>query len=536
MRLISVDPDPRWRRPVRVPENRNRPPFYDAPGNDRRTETPALQGLWTGPRGIMRPLTQPDAVVIGSGPNGLAAAIVIAQAGRRVVVFEAEPTIGGGARTAALTLPGFRHDVCSAVHPFAVASPFFRTLPLGAYGLDWIEPPAMLAHPFDDGECAIVHRSLESTAAALGEDGRAYRALVGSLVHAWPRLEEAILGPPAIPRHPLALARVGRHLIRPAADVITREFSTRGARALLAGIAAHGMLPLTSRPSAGFGLVLAAMAHVAGWVIPRGGAQMVSNALAAHLTALGGEIVAGRRIGSLDEVAGARAILCDLSPRPLLQIAGSTLPHGYRRKLERYRYGMGAFKLDWALDGPIPWRAPDCRLAATVHLGGAWEEIAASEEQAWRGVAPDRPFVLLAQPSLFDPSRAPSGQHTAWAYCHVPHGSTVDMTARVEDQIERFAPGFRSRVLARSAMGPAALEAHDANFVGGDIASGVCDLRQLFTRPTWRTYSTPVRGLYLCSAATPPGVGVHGMCGYFAARRALADVFAAASRGPARRG
>jgi phytoene dehydrogenase-like protein len=469
-------------------------------------------------------MPQPDAIVVGSGPNGLAAAIAIAQTGRRVTVFEAEPTIGGGTRSAELTLPGFVHDVCSAVHPFARASPFFRTLPLEAHGLEWIEPPAMLAHPFDDGSCSVIHRSVQSTAAALNGDRAAYRNLIGAIVEAWPELEHSVLGPLRWPRRPVKLARFGLRALRSASGLSRAVFVDTRTRALFAGIAAHGMLPLDRLATAAFGLVLGAMAHVAGWVVPRGGAQRLANALAGHLASLGGEIVTGARVKSIDDLPQAKAVLCDLSPKPLLQIAGHRFPTWYRRQLERYRYGMGAYKVDWALDGPIPWRAGLCGRAATVHLGGTIEEIEHSENEAWSGRAAERPFVLLVQPTLFDRSRAPDGRHIAWTYCHVPHGSEADMLSPLERQIERFAPGFRDRVLARAVMRPADIERHNANLVGGDIGAGVSDLRQLFLRPTWRAYSTPVRGLYLCSAATPPGVGVHGMCGYFAARRALDEV------------
>jgi len=467
-------------------------------------------------------MLNPDAIVIGSGPNGLAAAIAVAQAGRRVVVYEAAATIGGGARSAELTRPGFVHDVCSAIHPFAVASPFFRTLPLAQHGLSWIEPPSMLAHPFDDGTAAVVERSADRTADALGDDAAAYRALVGRIADDWPRLEGTVLGPFRFPRHPFAAARFGLNALR-SAEAVARRFSGRDARALFAGIAAHGMLPLDRAPTAGFGLVLGGLAHVAGWVVPRGGAQRISDALAAHLRSLGGEIVTSSPVATIDDLPAARAILCDLSPKPLLRIAGHRFPDGYRRLLERYRYGMGAFKVDWALDAPIPWRASACARAATVHVGGTLDEIAASERDAWTGRISERPFVLLAQPTICDPSRAPAGKHTVWAYCHVPHASTVDMVGPIESQIERFAPGFRDRILARSVMTPADIESRNPNLVGGDIGAGVTDLDQFFSRPTWRTYSTPVRGLYLCSAATPPGVGVHGMCGYFAAQRALRE-------------
>src|SRR5262245_39414372 len=464
-----------------------------------------------------------DAIVVGSGPNGLAAAIVIAQTGRKVIVFEAEPTIGGGARSGELTLPGFVHDLCSAIHPFASASPFFRSAPLAQFGLEWIEPPAMLAHPLDHEPAAVIYRDLERTAHGLGGDADAYRRLFGRVVHDWPRIEDAVLGPLRWPRHPFAQARFGLKALA-SAEHVARTFSSERARALFGGIAAHGMLPLDRRPTAGFGLVLGAMAHVAGWPLPRGGSQRITDALAAHLRSLGGEIVANNRVTSLDALPPAKAVLLDLSPRPMLRIAGDRLPASYRRKLERYRYGMGVFKMDFALDRPIPWRDPGCAEAGTVHVGGSFAEMARSESDAWNGRASERPFVLVAQPSRFDPSRAPAGRHTAWAYCHVPHASTVDMSSRIESQIERFAPGFRDTILARSAMGPADLERHNANYVGGDIGAGVTDLGQLFARPTLRMYGTPVRGLYLCSASTPPGVGVHGMCGYHAAKRALDEV------------
>ncbi len=468
-------------------------------------------------------MARSDAIVVGSGPNGLAAAIVLARAGRRVTVYEAQPTIGGGARSMELTLPGFVHDVCSAVHPFAVASPFLRSLPLGDHGLRWIEPPSPVAHPFDDGSAATIERGVGATAAALGADAAAYRALLDPIVRDWRRLESAILGPLRFPRHPFATVRFGLEALRPAAAIARRTFAGRDARALLAGVAAHGMLPLDTRPSGGIGLVLAAMAHVVGWPIPQGGAQRIADAMASYFRSIGGEIVSGAPVHSIDDLPPAGAILCDLSPRPLLRIAGHRLPEAYKRQLERYQYGMGVFKVDWALDAPVPWRAAACARAATVHVGGTFEEISAAEREPWNGRPSERPFVLVAQPSLFDPSRAPAGKHTVWAYCHVPNGATVDMLGRIEAQIERFAPGFGQRILARSVMTPADLERRNANLVGGDIAMGVTNLRQLFARPTWRWYSTPIRGLYLCSASTPPGVGVHGMCGYWAAQRVLRD-------------
>jgi phytoene dehydrogenase-like protein len=469
-------------------------------------------------------VNEPDAVVIGSGPNGLAAAIVLARAGRSVMVFEADTTVGGGLRSAELTLPGFTHDVCSAIHPMALASPLFRTLPLAEHGLEWIEPPTMVAHPFDDGTCGAIYRSMERTEARLHQDAGAYRRLVGATAVAWPKIEASVLGPLRWPAHPLALTRFGLHALRSAEDVC-RSFADSRTRALFAGVCAHGMLPLDRVPTAAIGLVLGVMAHVAGWVMPRGGAQRLADALASYLKSLGAEIVTGREVTSLDELPRARAILCDLSPKPFLGIAGHHLPAWYRRKLEQYRYGMGAFKVDWALEAPIPWRATECADAGTVHLGATLDEIVRSERDAWGGRISERPFVLLTQPTLFDPSRAPLGRHTAWAYCHVPNGSDADMLERIERQVERFAPGFCDRILARSIRRPADFERANPNLAGGDIGAGAADVWQLFTRPTWRTYSTPVRGLYLCSAATPPGVGVHGMCGYFAATRALREVF-----------
>jgi phytoene dehydrogenase-like protein len=463
-----------------------------------------------------------DAVVIGSGPNGLSAAIVLAQAGCKVVVFEANKTAGGGARSAELTLPGFTHDVCSAVHPFGVASPFWQTLPLSAHGLEWIEPPVMLAHPFDDGTAAMTVRSLEATAAALGRDGESYKRTVGAVVDDWPRLSRAVLGPPAIPRHPIALAKFGLRALRSAEGFSASAFKEEPARALIAGSAAHGMMPLDHPLTAGVGLTLTALSHIGGWPIPRGGAQSITRALVTYLATLGGEVFADSPVNDVDKLPSAKIVLCDLSPRPLLRIAGHKFPSAYRRKLERYRYGIGAYKVDWALDAPIPWTSDVCRRAGTIHVGGTSREIAASERDPWNGRASERPFVLLSQPTVFDPSRAPAGKHVAWGYCHVPAGSTANMLDRIEQQIERFAPGFRRCVIARSIMTPRDIEVNNANYVGGDIGAGVSDLRQFFSRPTWRNYATPVKGLYLCSASTPPGVGVHGMCGYYAAKLALA--------------
>jgi phytoene dehydrogenase-like protein len=462
-----------------------------------------------------------DAIVIGSGPNGLAAAITLALAGHSVLVYEASEIIGGGVRTTELTLPGYMHDVCSGVHPLAAGSPFFRTLPLAQYGLEWIQPPAPLAHPFDDGTAVVLEREAEITAKALGEDGAAYRKLMNPFIADWGFLEEALLGPPSFPRHPLALARFGLRALRSASGLAENWFQGERASALFAGLAAHSMLPLERSPSAAFGLLLGITAHTIGWPFPRGGAQHIADALASYLHSLGGEIVTGRRIESLDDLPAARVILCDVTPRQLLRIAGGDLPETYRSRLARFRYGPAAYKVDYALAGPVPWRAAECARAGTVHLGGTLAEIAFAERAPWHGRHAEHPFVLLAQPSLFDPTRAPAGKHTIWAYCHVPNGSKFEMVERIERQIERFAPGFRERVLARSVMTPLMFERHNANLVGGDISGGANDLWQLLLRPTLSHYSTPIRGLYLCSSSTPPGGGVHGMCGYHAARAAL---------------
>ncbi len=462
-----------------------------------------------------------DVAVVGAGPNGLAAAIEMARAGLSVTVFEAETNVGGGARSAALTLPGFVHDVCSAIHPLAVASPFFRSLPLHEHGLAWIDPPGAVAHPFDDGTAALASRSLSATAATLGAGGDSYAQMMQPLLRLWPLISESLLGPLRWPRHPLALARFGALGVRSAAALMRARLRGTRAPALFAGCAAHSMLPLERAGSGAFGLVLGLTAHAVGWPLPRGGAQRLADALASALRSFGGTIVTGTRVASIDDLPPARAVLCDVTPRQLLALAAHRLPGGYRRALQGYRYGPAAYKVDWALDAPVPWTSPACGQAATVHLGPSAEEIAASERAAAAGRLPDPPFVLVVQPSLFDPTRAPPGKHTLWAYCHVPLGSTADMTERIENQIERFAPGFRARILARHVLSPAGFEHHNSNLVGGDINGGTQDLRQLFLRPTPRLYSTPVDGLYLCSASTPPGGGVHGMCGYFAARTAL---------------
>jgi phytoene dehydrogenase-like protein len=466
----------------------------------------------------------PEAFVVGSGPNGLAAAIALAQAGRRVMVLEGEDTLGGGCRSAELTLPGFVHDTCSTVHALALASPFLSALPLAEHGFELAHPAAPLAHPLDDGSAVMLERSVEATARGLGPDESAYRRLFGPLVRDARRLFGDLLAPLRPPRHPLLLSRFGLSGIRSAAGLARARFEGERARALLAGCCAHSILSLHAPISAAFGLVMAVSAHAVGWPVTRGGSQRLADALADHLRALGGVVETGRRVESLDELpGGARPLLLDLTPRGLLRVAGHRLPDGYRRRLGGYRYGPGVFKLDWALDGPIPWAAPEAARAGTVHLAGTLEEIVVSEEAASRGEHAERPFVLLVQPTGFDPSRAPAGKHTAWAYCHVPNGSTRDMTSAIEAQVERFAPGFAGMIAARSAMDSAEVERRNPNYVGGDIIGGVQDLRQLYTRPVARAvpYTTPLPDVFICSSSTPPGGGVHGMCGYWAARAAL---------------
>lgn len=464
-----------------------------------------------------------DAIVIGSGPNGLAAAITLAQAGRSVRVFEAEATIGGATRSLELTEPGFIHDVCSTVHALVVLSPFLKTLPLAAHGLEFVHPPAPFAHPFDDSSAIVVERSIEATADSLGAaDGRAYRRLIAPFAARAGDLMEALLGPPGL-RHPLLMARFGLHAIRSASALAHGRFRDERTRAMVAGAAAHSMVPLEYASTAGYALGLIVAAHAAGWPLARGGSQQVANALASYLRSLGGEIVTGMRVDSLVQLPRSRVVLCDVTPRQFLRIAGAQVPDRYGRRLGRYRYGPGVFKMDWALSAPVPWRARECARAGTLHLGGSFAEIAEGERAAWEGRLHDRPYVLLVQPTACDASRAPAGKHTLWAYCHVPNGSTEDMTARIENQIERYAPGFRDCVIARHAMPPAEMERHNANLVGGDIGGGASDLAQMFMRPVVRLnpYATPLPGVYLCSSSTPPGIGVHGMCGFFAAQSAL---------------
>ncbi len=468
-----------------------------------------------------------DAIIVGSGPNGLSAAIELARAGRSVRVHEAQPTVGGGSRSAALTLPGFVHDVCSAIHPLAAGSPVFRLLPLQEHGLEWIHPGVPLAHPLDDGTAAVLHRSLDRTVTGLGEDGTAYRRLVGRLVAGWPELLAETTRPILhLPRHPFLLARYGIPAMFPA-TTSARLFKTKRARALLAGLAAHSFLPLDAPFTTAFALMLAISGHAVGWPMPRGGSQKIADALASYLRALGGEIRTDDRIDVWAQLGKARAYLFDTTPRALERIAGDKLNTTYRRLLRDYTYGPGVFKIDYALAGPVPWRAAECRRAGTVHLGGTLEEIATSERQVAQGEHPERPFVLVAQQSLFDTTRAPLGMHTLWTYCHVPNGSTEDMTARIEAQLERFAPGFKDLVLKRSVMNTRDVESHNANYIGGDISAGSHARLQFIARPSWSIdpYATPNDEIYLCSAATPPGAGVHGLSGYNAAQSALRRSF-----------
>ncbi|MGA8142948.1 MAG: NAD(P)/FAD-dependent oxidoreductase [Candidatus Acidiferrales bacterium] len=468
---------------------------------------------------------QYDAIVVGSGPNGLSAAITIAQAGHSVLVLEAQDTIGGGTRSAGPTLPGFVHDVCSAVHPMAMSSPFFRTLPLAQHGLEFIQPEVPLAHPLDDGTAVVVERSVERTAAGLGRDAQSYVKLIGPLVRDWQKIQPLLMGARHFPRHPFSAARFGLHAMRSASALAKEKFRDVRGRALFAGMAAHSILPLEDVPSAAFGLVLMATAHAVGWPIVRGGSQKIADALASHLRSLGGEIKTGEMVNQVDHLTAHFVALFDVSPRQLLEIAGSKFPARFRDKLREYFYGPGVCKMDWALDAPIPWTAKECARAGTVHIGGTLEEISVSERAAWNGVHAGAPFVLLSQPTLFDPSRAPAGKHIAWAYCHVPHGSDVDMSDVIELQIERFAPGFRHRILRRNVMLTAEMQRHNANLIGGDISGGPAYPGQFFLRPTRRLYGTPAKRIYICSASTPPGGGVHGMCGHLAAKKALRENF-----------
>ena len=464
-----------------------------------------------------------DAVVVGSGPNGLSAAIVLARAGLSVLVLEAHETIGGGARTEELTLPGFKHDICSAIHPMGVMSPFFKTLPLAEYGLVWLDSPYPITHPLDDGSAAVLELSVDKTAARLGRDGDAYRRLMQPFASNAAALFDEILRPlRLLPHHPFLLARFGLDGVRSALS-LAKRFRGDAARALFGGCAAHSFLPLDDAGSASFGLVLAIAGHAIGWPCAKGGSAAIIHALAGYLRSLGGTIQTSTPVRTMGDVPDSRVVLFDVTPRQLAGIAGDDLPTSYTKRLRRFRYGPGVFKVDWALDGSIPWRAEECRHSATVHVGGSIEEIASHEAAIWQGRNTGRPFVLVAQQSLFDDSRAPDGKQTGWAYCHVPHGSTDDMTEAIEQQIERFAPGFRQRILARHTMNTAAYESYNPNIVGGDISGGANMLSQVIARPFLKRdpYSTPNKRIYLASSSTPPGGSVHGMCGYWAARSAM---------------
>jgi phytoene dehydrogenase-like protein len=467
-----------------------------------------------------------DAVVVGAGPNGLAAAILMQQKGLSVLLIEGKETIGGGLRSAELTLPGYMHDICSAVHPLAVASPFFEKLPLTEHGLEYIYPRLAAAHPFDNGTTAIIKTSLEETAFLLGNDEENYLQLMRPIVKNWPLIAPDVLAPLHYPKYPYEMAGFGLSAIT-SATFLSNRFNSSEAKGLLAGMAAHSMQPLTNLTTSAIALVLMASAHLKGWPIPKGGSNQIANALASYFFSLGGKIQTGFYVNSLEQLPSSHVVLFDVTPQQLLKIAGHKFSSLYKWQLERYRYGMGVFKIDWALDAPIPFKATECRDAGTVHIGNTIEEIAFSEQQIWDGKEAEKPFVLLSQPSLFDISRAPVGKHTAWAYCHVPKGSKKDMTTIIEDQVERFAPGFKRIILAKHTMDSAQMEEYNPNYIGGDINGGVIDIGQLFTRPAlrWSPYKTSAKGIYICSSSTPPGGGVHGMCGYHAAKKALKDVF-----------
>jgi phytoene dehydrogenase-like protein len=467
-----------------------------------------------------------DAVVVGSGPNGLAAAIALQQAGLSVLIVEAKPTIGGGTRSAELTLPGYVHDVCSAVHPMAMLSPFFQSLPLQDFGLEMIQPTYAAAHPFDDGNAAVLQRSVQETAESLGADKDAYLNYMEPLLAILPGLIPDLLGPLGWPKHPVDFAAFGIKALPPA--TWTRKFfKTKEAKGLWAGMAAHAMQPLKNTATSAFGIMLMGAAHLAGWPIVKGGSQSIAHALADCFKSMGGEIQTDFEVKSLDELPASRAVMLDITPKQLLSIAGQKLSASYKRKLDSYRYGMGVFKIDWALEEPVPFAAEACRKAGTVHLGNTFEEIAYAEKNISQGKHVEKPFVLLAQQSLFDPSRVPAGKQSAWAYCHVPHGSTKDMTAIIENQVERFAPGFRDTIKEKHVMNTTQMEAYNPNYIGGDINGGIQDIFQLYSRPTLQVspYRTSIEGVYLCSSSTPPGGGVHGMCGYHAAKQALKDIF-----------
>lgn len=474
----------------------------------------------------MKQQTDYDVIIVGAGPNGLAAGITLLQQGLQVMLLEAKSTIGGGMRTAELTLPGFKHDVCSAIHPMAKASPFFTSINWSEYGLDFTDSPACAAHPLDSGSVALLLKSLTDTASKLKSDQQIYHRLMTPVVRDFDLLKQDFLGPLTLPSHPMRLAGFARFALQPATWIANR-MATPEAKALFGGMAAHGIQPLSNWASAAIGMVLLAAGHTSGWPIPIGGSQAIADAMASHFRLLGGVIETGFEVKSLQQLPSSKAVVFDCTPQQLLQIAGQQFSSFYLWQLKRYRYGMGVFKIDWALDAPIPWRNEECRQAGTVHLGNTFEEIKQNEAATSNGLHVDHPFVLLAQPSLFDSSRAPEGKHTAWGYCHVPFGSEKDMTQAIEKQVERYAPGFRERIIGRHTMNTRAMQQYNPNYIGGDINGGVQDLGQLFTRPAlrWSPYKTSAKGLYICSSSTPPGGGVHGMCGYHAAKRILKDLF-----------
>ncbi|MDZ7714979.1 MAG: NAD(P)/FAD-dependent oxidoreductase [Balneolaceae bacterium] len=469
-----------------------------------------------------------DAVIIGAGPNGLAAAITLAQRGLEVKVYEAKDTIGGGTRTQELTLPGFKHDVCSAIHPMAVASPFFQSLPLEEHGLQWIHPEYPLAHPLDNGEVVVLYESLEKMVDSLGADGMKYHRLMEPIVQNWNSLSKQILGPISLlPSSPIIMARFGLQAFKSAERLALNKFDNKETQALFAGLAAHSILPLSKPTTAAIGLVLGAVAHHIGWPFPKGGSHSITKAMASYFKSLGGEIETNRLITSIDELPKAKAIFFNTTPAQVLDIAGDSVPYSYAHKLNGFRYGSGAFKLDLALEEPVPWINPSCHKAATIHLGGTFEEIAQSEKAVANGKHPGKPYVLVAQQSLFDETRAPKGKHTIWAYCHVPHGSTKDMRKPILNQIERFAPGFKDLIIGQHSMNTQDLQNYNANYIGGDINGGAQDLSQLFSRPVnmFNPYHIPQTNMYISSSSTPPGGGVHGMCGYHAAQSAIKDLF-----------
>jgi len=467
-----------------------------------------------------------DAIVVGSGPNGLAAAIAMQQAGISVLLIEGKEVIGGGLRTAELTLPGFQHDICSAVHPMALASPFFASLPLHNHGLTYIDPTIPAAHPFDDGSAAVLYRSIVDTADSLGIDKQVYLDLIEPIVSDWQKLVGNLLSPLRFPKYPIPLLKFGINALQ-SARMISKSFATEKAKGLWGGMAAHSIQPLSNLTTAAIGMVLSAVGHIHGWPIPKGGSQSIAYALESYFISLGGVVQTGNMINSLNQLPSSKVVLLDVTPKQLQQIAGDDLSRFYNWQLNNYRYGMGVFKIDWALSEPVPFTAAEVRKAGTVHLGNTFHEIEQSEKLSASGKIAQKPFVLMAQPSIFDRTRAPEGKHTAWAYCHVPSGSTTDMTNIIERQVERFAPGFIDTIIGKHTMNTHEIQAYNPNYIGGDINGGILDIRQLYTRPALRIspYRTSKKGLYLCSSSTPPGGGVHGMCGYHAAKQALSDMF-----------